>query len=546
MRPGTPETRPVSDPAERHVSDQNPAEGATPPVRPESRRSRRQRPRPLGPPGRARRRTLRSRTPVPPTMRAGRPAPAGAARRRSAIIGWRVALDRSAVGGHRGGGSSPSSGRPAGPGRTRSSSVTVSTRASSATKLAQVPDRQTVDCNDPRATHKVIGIVDDQPGSALDNDGRLRRVAADRRGRIWLGEHGQVRQDLLPGRRLATSPGAELAALDAQIMRVPGLPAAGARGGRRSRATRRAAFRDEEYWGRAGARLRSGRRPDRDPRPGPGRARRQPDRPGLHRRPLRRRALRRRCTGPAWPTSRPASPDRRAGRCIDTRIFAAVRCAPPDNKPTPAERDTCAPWLHRELALLRPTLRVVVALGAFAWAAFWPALRRRSTGCRRRARGRRSVTACGWTCPARRSLLGCYHVSQQNTFTGRLTPAMLDDVLAARDAPDAGRAGQCDRRLSGSGWRCLRLARWLPLVVGGRAARRGHARRRLRQPAASTPCRATAAARRPTRRRPSDRVAEPPRADRPRRRRPAPDAVAGPLATVAPAGRSAVGWSSCS
>ena len=59
----------------------------------------------------------------------------------------------------------------------------------------------------------------------------------------------------------------------------------------------------------------------------------------------------------------------------DTRIFAAVRCAPPDNKPTPAERDTCAPWLHREVALIRPTLRVVVALGAFAWAAWWPALR---------------------------------------------------------------------------------------------------------------------------------------------------------------------------
>ena len=59
----------------------------------------------------------------------------------------------------------------------------------------------------------------------------------------------------------------------------------------------------------------------------------------------------------------------------DTRIFAAVRCAPPDNKPTPAERDTCAPWLHREVALIRPTLRVVVALGAFAWAAWWPVLR---------------------------------------------------------------------------------------------------------------------------------------------------------------------------
>src|SRR6185295_9745039 len=57
-----------------------------------------------------------------------------------------------------------------------------------------------------------------------------------------------------------------------------------------------------------------------------------------------------------------------------TRIFPAVRCAPPDNKPTPDERDTCAPWLHREVALIRPALRVVVALGAFAWAAWWPVL----------------------------------------------------------------------------------------------------------------------------------------------------------------------------
>src|SRR5262245_16994144 len=52
---------------------------------------------------------------------------------------------------------------------------------------------------------------------------------------------------------------------------------------------------------------------------------------------------------------------------VGTRILAAVRCAPPANRPTPAERDTCAPWLHRELALLRPTVRVVVALGGFAW-----------------------------------------------------------------------------------------------------------------------------------------------------------------------------------
>ncbi|MFI7212197.1 uracil-DNA glycosylase [Micromonospora maritima] len=112
----------------------------------------------------------------------------------------------------------------------------------------------------------------------------------------------------------------------------------------------------------------------------------------------------------------------------DTRIFAAVRCAPPDNKPTPAERDTCAPWLHREVELVRPTMRVVVALGAFAWAAWWPVLRH--------VYGQRPPTprpafghGAHWSGESAPTLLGCYHVSQQNTFTGRLTPAMLDDVF---------------------------------------------------------------------------------------------------------------------
>ncbi|MEU1751316.1 uracil-DNA glycosylase family protein [Micromonospora matsumotoense] len=112
-----------------------------------------------------------------------------------------------------------------------------------------------------------------------------------------------------------------------------------------------------------------------------------------------------------------------------TRIFAAVRCAPPDNKPTPAERDTCAPWLHREVALIRPGLRVVVALGAFAWAAWWPVLRQ-VYGVR--LPSPRPVFGHGahWSGSAAPDLLGCYHVSQQNTFTGRLTTQMLDDVFA--------------------------------------------------------------------------------------------------------------------
>jgi uracil-DNA glycosylase family 4 len=116
-----------------------------------------------------------------------------------------------------------------------------------------------------------------------------------------------------------------------------------------------------------------------------------------------------------------------------TRIFASVRCAPPANKPTPAERDTCAPWLHRELSLLRPTLRVVVALGAFAWDSFWPALAA-VYGVRPPVPRPSFGHGARVDLPGAPSLLGCYHVSQQNTFTGRLTPAMLDAVLeTARD-----------------------------------------------------------------------------------------------------------------
>jgi uracil-DNA glycosylase len=111
-----------------------------------------------------------------------------------------------------------------------------------------------------------------------------------------------------------------------------------------------------------------------------------------------------------------------------TRIFASVRCAPPENKPRPTERNACSGWLHREVALLAPTLRVVVTLGAFAWAAWWPAMTA--------AYGVRAPTprppfghGAQWSGPGVPHVLGCYHVSQQNTFTGRLTPAMLDEVL---------------------------------------------------------------------------------------------------------------------
>ena len=113
-----------------------------------------------------------------------------------------------------------------------------------------------------------------------------------------------------------------------------------------------------------------------------------------------------------------------------TRVFASVRCAPPENKPSPVERDTCAPWLHRELDLIRPTVRVVVALGAFAWASWWPVLlsvygHRPPVPRPTFAHG--ALAQVAGDTPA---LLGSYHVSQQNTFTGRLTPAMLDDIFA--------------------------------------------------------------------------------------------------------------------
>ncbi|SHN46332.1 uracil-DNA glycosylase, family 4 [Cryptosporangium aurantiacum] len=113
----------------------------------------------------------------------------------------------------------------------------------------------------------------------------------------------------------------------------------------------------------------------------------------------------------------------------DVRIAASVRCAPPANKPTPAERDTCAPWLVRELELLAPTLKVIVALGAFAWTSFWPVVGALGgTAPRPRPRfGHGAAVAVPGTDV---TLLGCYHVSQQNTFTGVLTEPMLDGIFA--------------------------------------------------------------------------------------------------------------------
>ena len=114
-------------------------------------------------------------------------------------------------------------------------------------------------------------------------------------------------------------------------------------------------------------------------------------------------------------------------RLVDARMVATVRCAPPENKPTVKERDTCEPWLAREVNLLLPHLRAVVALGSYGWAG-----------------ALRGLAAAGVAIPRPRprfghgtevelggiTLVGCYHPSQHNTFTGRLTPAMLDEVLS--------------------------------------------------------------------------------------------------------------------
>ena len=108
-------------------------------------------------------------------------------------------------------------------------------------------------------------------------------------------------------------------------------------------------------------------------------------------------------------------------------VAAAVRCAPPANKPLPAERDACFPYLVRELELLRE-LRAIVCLGAFAWDA---ALRARAALGEPVPRPKpRFGHGAELGSTGRLTLIGSYHPSQQNTFTGRLTEPMLDAVFA--------------------------------------------------------------------------------------------------------------------
>jgi uracil-DNA glycosylase family 4 len=130
-------------------------------------------------------------------------------------------------------------------------------------------------------------------------------------------------------------------------------------------------------------------------------------------------------------------------RLRGTRMIAAVRCAPPANKPSIAERDACAPWLAGEITQVRDSVRVIVCLGHFAWQAIWPQLGRAGFTLPRPrpafghgAEARLPAASAGGSGEV--LLIGCYHPSQQNTFTGRVTEDMLDAVFQ-RARQQAGR-----------------------------------------------------------------------------------------------------------
>jgi uracil-DNA glycosylase family 4 len=134
----------------------------------------------------------------------------------------------------------------------------------------------------------------------------------------------------------------------------------------------------------------------------------------------------------------------------DCYIAACVRCAPPANRPTPTERDSCLPYLVEELRLLTAA-KVIVCLGGFAWDGALRALRELGHSTERRPKFGHAASAK----VGHHMLLGCYHPSQQNTFTGRLTEVMLDRVLrrarklAVSQATAAGMAVRLGARVPG-------------------------------------------------------------------------------------------------
>jgi uracil-DNA glycosylase len=134
--------------------------------------------------------------------------------------------------------------------------------------------------------------------------------------------------------------------------------------------------------------------------------------------------------------NQPTSVSREDGLTLtDCWVLAAVRCAPPANKPTPTERDNCLPYAVRELNLIT-SARVILCLGSFAWDA---ALRTLVALGHERLRPRPRFGHGAEAVSGRFTLVGCFHPSQQNTFTGRLTEGMLDTILARARELSAGR-----------------------------------------------------------------------------------------------------------
>jgi uracil-DNA glycosylase family 4 len=129
--------------------------------------------------------------------------------------------------------------------------------------------------------------------------------------------------------------------------------------------------------------------------------------------------------------SLPTSVSRDDGqRLSGVRITAAVHCAPPDNKPSMQERHACEAWLDDELSIIGPDVRVVVALGGVAWTAVVACLRRAGWTVPRAMFGHGATVTAESPARAALTVIASYHPSQQNTFTGRLTESMLDDVFA--------------------------------------------------------------------------------------------------------------------
>ena len=116
---------------------------------------------------------------------------------------------------------------------------------------------------------------------------------------------------------------------------------------------------------------------------------------------------------------------------IDTRILCAVRCAPPDNKPSTEEKATCAPFFENEIALLLPTAQSFLALGSLAWDSIYKTLK--DLGCEMPSPkpkfGHGNSYQFTSSNGEKKKVVGSYHPSQQNTFTGKLTEKMLDSVI---------------------------------------------------------------------------------------------------------------------